>query len=861
MRHYSLLAILLFLTATIAFASPATPNPITVSQPDGSTLSLRMHGDEFLHWYTSLDGKTCYAQGKDGWWRPSPKPSSTQRRAAIQRRNTLMGPVSQRGNTGLGMGNRRFLVIMAEFPDKHFNALAGPHFRDVLNTQNYSEGSYVGSARDYFVDASYGMFTPQFDVFGPITMSFTSTDFPENDQEEHFSFAAKIVEAALTELASQMDLSIYDTNNDGVIDNIFMIYPGHNQAEGGGANTIWPHKSGLSTSATFSGKKAGTYSCTSEFRGSYGSYFAGIGTFCHEFSHVIGLPDFYDTDYEDNGEAFHPAYWSLMASGNYLQNGMVPSRYTTYERYMMGFITETEKIDVVGARTISNIDGRKAYILPTRNDGEFFLLEVRDGQRFDSSSNPGLLIYHIDRSANSVAGVKASYLWDYTNKINAFGGHPCCYIKMAGEGQPGMPYQMSDPSSFEAYYNCWVFPGATNPYRYEVTHYLLAGWDGEVLYELRDIYYNSSNKEVTFNLSAESRAASGRVTGKDGKPIKGAFVYVSSSERRAAAKGGIRLFSRETVQSEALSEAITDANGHYYLSIPSGAPANLTVSVFAQNYLAADYADNHILINKDFSLDPVISVNSQDVTKVEANASVVTLGIGSADFTIAQKFTAAEMARYAGKSVSQIAFYLVPPYDEVWAFVDNGSGKVVSEKVTLTSGHVHLLQFSTPVSISGKDVIVGYTVKNATERYPIIAARGTYVNGDFLASGEFGGANPILTGMTDLTNQIDAAPVIAFTVVDNPNLDERTKLADLGISFIKRPSTSLHAGQSFKLELERSRNNVIDSLKWSLDGQEIDGDTIILTAGEHVIKADILYHDYTGGSAMSDSVEMTINVL
>jgi len=116
MRHYSLLAILLFLTATIAFASPATPNPITVSQPDGSTLSLRMHGDEFLHWYTSLDGKTCYAQGKDGWWRPSPKPSSTQRRAAIQRRNTLMGPVSQRGNTGLGMGNRRFLVIMAEFP-------------------------------------------------------------------------------------------------------------------------------------------------------------------------------------------------------------------------------------------------------------------------------------------------------------------------------------------------------------------------------------------------------------------------------------------------------------------------------------------------------------------------------------------------------------------------------------------------------------------------------------------------------------------------------------------------------------------------------------------------------------------------
>lgn len=58
----------------------------------------------------------------------------------------------------------------------------------------------------------------------------------------------------------------------------------------------------------------------------------GIGTFCHEFSHCLGLPDFYDTNY--NGH-FGMASWSLMDSGSYNDDGYTPIGYSAYEKEFM----------------------------------------------------------------------------------------------------------------------------------------------------------------------------------------------------------------------------------------------------------------------------------------------------------------------------------------------------------------------------------------------------------------------------------------------------------------------------------------------------------------------------------------------
>ena len=75
-------------------------------------------------------------------------------------------------------------------------------------------------------------------------------------------------------------------------------------------------------------------------------------TICHEFSHVLGLPDFYDTDYEGSGgESHHPGDWSVMAGGNHLNNSRTPCAYSLYERMAVGF-TEPMVINAKGHYTL-----------------------------------------------------------------------------------------------------------------------------------------------------------------------------------------------------------------------------------------------------------------------------------------------------------------------------------------------------------------------------------------------------------------------------------------------------------------------------------------------------------------------------
>ena len=94
-----------------------------------------------------------------------------------------------------------------------------------------------------------------------------------------------------------VDFSLYDNNSDNTVDFVYILYAGYGEADGGASNTVWPHAYSLTeagTSLALGGKKIDKYACSNEI-----SYLSkqhdGIGTFCHEFSHVLGLPDLYNT--------------------------------------------------------------------------------------------------------------------------------------------------------------------------------------------------------------------------------------------------------------------------------------------------------------------------------------------------------------------------------------------------------------------------------------------------------------------------------------------------------------------------------------------------------------------------------------
>ena len=510
------LCLLFFLCGnpSIVYGVKAYPHPVRVVQPDGSVLTIRIHGDEFLNWKTcsgrlvrqgpdrfyyyarfSADGRQVLSQNRVIESPITPlaqdlvadrPPAAALQRASELRRASVQTPVSAPARS-ISMGEKPFLVILVQFADLTFtSASANQDFFNMLNLPGYSANRGTGSAYDYFYENSSGVFHPQFDVVGPVTLSQNYTYYGENDQEgddlrprEMVAEAVKIADQTLG-----IDFSQYDTDNDGYIDNVFVYYAGWNEAEGAGDDTIWPHKWNIYNQVTVDGVKTGTYACTSEFRGTPDQQdYAGIGTFCHEFGHVLGLPDFYDTDNSENGEAEELGPYSLMSNGNYNNMGRTPPYFSVMERALVGWITEGEvtALQQTGYYELDPVFINTGFRSPAPSysqnyfpNGEYYLYENRQKTGWDTYlPEEGLLIYHVDRSPEYLSR------WD-NNNVNDYCDHEC-YDLIEANAPNYRPFPGSEPVT--------EFTASTSP--------AAVDWEGTATgYDLRNI--STAVNRITF---------------------------------------------------------------------------------------------------------------------------------------------------------------------------------------------------------------------------------------------------------------------------------------------------------------------------------------------------------------------------
>ncbi|MGM9688742.1 MAG: M6 family metalloprotease domain-containing protein, partial [Alloprevotella sp.] len=314
-------------------------------------------------------------------------------------------------------GSPRGLVLLVEFADNelqpdHDNAL----FDRVMNEPGFSDYDATGSVADYFADQSAGLFTPQFDVVGPIKLRKTIQYYGKNDGFGNDQSAHLMVQEACQTAHDSLatDFSRYDYDNDGEVDFVYVIYAGYAESYGASDNTIWPHASQLSAYGsylTLDGKQVDRYACSSELKYVSGTTLEGIGTFCHEFGHVIGLPDLYNT----RGTTAQMGAWDVMDIGNYNNNSRTPAGYSAFERASLGWIELTEldrPADDVQLEGL--IATRQAYRLSTQRAEEYFILENRRLTGWDAYlPGSGLMITHIDYEPS---------VWQ-TNGVNA-GVHP-----------------------------------------------------------------------------------------------------------------------------------------------------------------------------------------------------------------------------------------------------------------------------------------------------------------------------------------------------------------------------------------------------------------------------------------------------
>ena len=404
-----LMSLLMF--AVLVFAVPAKPGLtrlLTLS--NGSTVMATLVGDEHAHYWLGADGKAYQSAGNDVYQSvdlQAVKQHGAQRRAAANQRRTRRLAPRKVGEVGSITGDKKGIIILVNFKDVKFTATQAD-FNNLANTQNYVSGNYKGSMYDYFYAQSDGQFRLTFDVVGPYTVSNNCSYYGGNDANGSDSHPAEMVIEALKLADQDVNYADYDWDGDGEVEQVYVVYAGKGEADGGAANTIWPHEYDLYSAAYYGdgagrqkldGKTINTYACGGEQNGRTGET-AGIGTMCHEFSHCLGYPDFYDTDYS-GGQGMGD--WDLMDSGSYNDDGYQPAGYTSYERWVAGWKTPTE---LVNTQTISNMaalqNGGSSYIIYNKaNNNEYYLLENRQKTGWDSSlPGKGLLILHVDYSSS-----------------------------------------------------------------------------------------------------------------------------------------------------------------------------------------------------------------------------------------------------------------------------------------------------------------------------------------------------------------------------------------------------------------------------------------------------------------------------
>ncbi len=431
-------------------AGPARPGIVKVLQKDGTELKIRAFGDEFYNYFTTEDGYALTDAGDGNWYfaeadakgnlistgikaRPvnllTPaersrihkglKPQSMTAEqirmkqacspaSAIAPSSTdgLEAPPLAAGTTWKAEGQKKVLVLLAEYKDVPFTVGSKEAFSSLLNDSDYSTGGATGSVWKYYYDNSNGKFNPEFVVAGPYTLSKPQSNYKDD--------AAGMVTEVVKLADADIDFSAYAEG--GVIRDVFVFYSGAARSDAA-PDAIWPHRSQFVSSITLDNVSLRGYACSSELEAVSSGASTGlatIGSFCHEFGHIIGLPDLYDSN-TNNGSADGPRFFSLMDIGCYNNGGKTPPALGIMERWMMGW-AEPVILENEGTTTLSPITDNCGYAIRTSDNNDYFLLECRGTDKtvwdsknyldyYHAGTAWGLMVGHVDIS--NTAGWKS----------------------------------------------------------------------------------------------------------------------------------------------------------------------------------------------------------------------------------------------------------------------------------------------------------------------------------------------------------------------------------------------------------------------------------------------------------------------
>ncbi|MDR0682192.1 MAG: M6 family metalloprotease domain-containing protein [Dysgonamonadaceae bacterium] len=420
-----------FLISSPALGVPANPKAIEKTQPDGTKITVRLKGDEKIHWMETSDGYTLmynpekyivfaatdhsgnmipskiiyrgenlekYSRSESETIEKIPRNIhySAGQKEALKSIRKVTGDVEKRQGKASQevIGEKKAICILMNFQDKTM-VKTKEEFKNLFNQEGYSVGGAYGSVRDFYKENSYGKMDFVVTVVGPYTASKTAAEYVS----DYAGFAREAAELA------DADVNYADFAGAGdKLETFHIIFAGYGDESIGNGEQIWSHKSALQEAIILDGVAVQVYSCSCELRGNSGANISHIGTVCHELCHVFGAPDYYDTDYEGSGGNYQgTGEWDLMAAGTWNQEGASPAHINIFQKSLFGWVNLEELSSGKAVVDMPNsTDNALAYKIPVNPNGEMYVLENMQQTGFNRGvPGHGLLICHVHPNALS----------------------------------------------------------------------------------------------------------------------------------------------------------------------------------------------------------------------------------------------------------------------------------------------------------------------------------------------------------------------------------------------------------------------------------------------------------------------------
>lgn len=733
-----------------AHSVPAYPKPVKFIQPDGTVVTYRIIGDEHNHWLESTDGYVlkrsdsgflCYA-GKDssGTIIATDKyfgsAGSVVDKSKLLRRKDLIktdgmrlspaGPnkALQINGTFPLTGKRKLLMLLVNFADTK-PTFSADDFRELMNAENYNG---TGSFRDYYLETSYKQLDIKTTVVGWIQLPRSKSLYGTEDM-------TALIRDALSLLDDSIDINQFDNDGDGELDGLSIIHQGMGQEVSGSTSDIWSHSSEL-LDVTYNGIRVKKYTIQPEILIddlTYGLQMTTVGVLCHEFGHNLGSPDYYDTDYETGGYFSGTGIWDLMADGIWNEHklpGDTPSGLNMWQKIQFGWV-EPQVLDKT--TTITDMpaatDEPVGYIVNTKRQGDYFVLENRQIQMFDKElPGHGLIIYHVDENRINATAEMNTVNCDYQQGLYT--------VCASATTEPhDSPESYGDINSDGA-----PFPGSTGKTTWsDLTTPSTHSNDGKYSYfSLSDI--KDVDGKVSFKITMDDvPPAVNKFTAK----AKRGVVTLEWDAPEADDIKNYRIF-RDGLQIATTSElTYVDEN-------PGKIIVSYKVDVEYDNGLISPFAEATVRLpeNRIASLSTKEKADCVELTwdmNTDLSRSnldytdVIYQYVYSNETDFAQRFNEKDLRSYVGYSITGVGFF---PFSaqrttsykiRVWrAPAGSDDMEIVNERdiTEYGSGYWCMKDFATPTVIeSGYDYMIGVYGNTSDGGFRIICDGDTYTPG------------------------------------------------------------------------------------------------------------------------------------